>query len=166
MIKPIEGFEDRYMITDTGEVYSIFSKRFISKEIDHDGYYRVHLSKDNRKKHEKINRLVACAFLPNPENKPEVNHIDGNKTNNSVSNLEWCSHLENRKHAIATGLWDMNGEKSPNAKLTWDAVKQIRSEYIARDREHGGEALARRYGVSAPLILMVVHNKIWREKYE
>lgn len=73
-----------------------------------------------------VHRLVAFLFIENPENKPCVNHIDGNKLNNNVSNLEWCTHKENTKHAIDTGLLGFKyGEDNNSAKLTNNQVKEI-----------------------------------------
>lgn len=87
-----------------------------------DGYYRVDLYDGlGNRKTKRIHRLVADAFIPNTNNKPQVNHIDGNKKNNSVSNLEWATSSENMKHAYRTGLeaphatYGMRGHKNPNA---------------------------------------------------
>lgn len=73
----------------------------------------------------KVHRLVAQAFIPNPENKPQVNHIDGNGLNNRVDNLEWCTAGENKKHAYAIGYQSSTGSKNARAKLTEEGVLQI-----------------------------------------
>lgn len=101
---------DDYYITTTGEVYSRKSTRNplgrIKKiqQSNRDGYRCVHLSFGSRKKAKNINvhRLVAEAFIPNPENKPEINHINGNRADNRVENLEWCTQSENVRHSIYT----------------------------------------------------------------
>lgn len=86
-----------------------------------DGYLEVHLYRDGIRSHKRVHRLVAEAFIPNPDNKPEVNHKDGNKCNNSVDNLEWVNKSENMTHAYQTGLvkphasYGMLGHKNPNA---------------------------------------------------
>ena len=88
---------------------------------DKDGYLQVQLYKNGIRSHKRVHRLVAEAFIPNPNNKPEVNHKDGNKHNNSVDNLEWVDKSENMKHAFRTGLCKHNpnhkpmlGHKNPN----------------------------------------------------
>ena len=104
-MKPINNFTD-YFITEEGEVYSMkYGKKRLLKQQEHyKGYKVVSLTVNNKKTTLKIHRLVACAFLPNPENKEQVNHIDGNKKNNHVSNLEWSTQSENQIHAHRTGL--------------------------------------------------------------
>ena len=96
---PIEGFPD-YLITSQGRVLSLkYGKmRELKPRIDRDGYLDVLLYKNGKQYRISIHRLVAQAFIPKPENKSEVNHIDEDKTNNHVSNLEWMTHKENINH--------------------------------------------------------------------
>lgn len=95
----------RYDITMTGEVYSRITYEYMVGAPSFDGYPRVYIIGDNgRGRTEIVHRLVAKMFIPNPEHKPEVNHIDGNKTHNCVSNLEWVTGWENVAHALHTGL--------------------------------------------------------------
>jgi len=109
--KPIKDFEPDYLITPDGRVYSLKSKKYLRPGITGRGYYQVHLYKSGNRYPKRIARLVAQAFIPNPENKPEINHKDGIKVNNDVSNLEWVTSSENQLHAYATGL----KEKPPTA---------------------------------------------------
>lgn len=117
--KDIDGFGNKYAISDKGRVLSkarvvsnhtgTISKpdRILKISKDIKGYSRVFLSDCNgTTKFIPIHRLVAKAFIPNPDNKPQVNHIDGDKTNNHVSNLEWVTNRENQLHAVRTGLND------------------------------------------------------------
>ena len=89
-----------YVVTVKGEVYSLKRGRpyRLKSRIDHNGYCRVELCKNGKPKYIFAHRLVAEAFIPNPENKPYINHKDENKQNNSVANLEWCTAAENNKH--------------------------------------------------------------------
>jgi hypothetical protein len=90
---------DGYLISSVGDVWSNKLKRVIIPPTDKDGYPRIGLWKNQSVKKHFVHRLVAQAFIPNPDNKPVVNHINGNKTDNRVCNLEWCSVLENEQHS-------------------------------------------------------------------
>ena len=97
--KDIEGYEGKYQITSWGRVYSVDKEKFLRQEETEKGYLRVDLfDESGKRKHHKVHRLVAVAFIPNPENKPQVNHKDGNKKNNSITNLEWVTDEENKEH--------------------------------------------------------------------
>jgi hypothetical protein len=86
---------DNYLIFKEGMVFSIKRNIFLKEAMNKDGYKNVNLSKNGKQNFFRIHRLVALVYIPNPLNKPEVNHIDGNKLNNNVSNLEWNTHSEN-----------------------------------------------------------------------
>lgn len=115
---PITDFEDSYQVSDCGLVFSIprivvgsngtrypFKGKQLSQVLNAKlGYYICQLYRDNQQTTKYIHRLVAEAFVPNPENKPEVNHIDGDKTNNHFSNLKWVTSSENSFHAVKAGL--------------------------------------------------------------
>ena len=94
----IKGFEDRYLVSDIGQVWSLLRHRVLKPTIDKYGYEKVGLS-DGRKVHTRtVHRLVAQAFIPNPNNLPTVNHINENKTDNRSVNLEWSSIADNDNH--------------------------------------------------------------------
>lgn len=97
MIKDSEF--DGYSVTDDGEVYSKKTKRFLKKSSNHKGYFQVCLIVDGKKKTVRVHQLVARAFIPNPTKRKQINHIDGNKKNNCVENLEWCTNSENQIHS-------------------------------------------------------------------
>ncbi len=102
--KDIAGFDGLYQISNFGSVKRLGRNERTLKPRMCKGYETVCLCKNGIRHNRRINRLVALAFISNPENKPEVNHKDGNKRNNSVSNLEWCTSSENQIHAMRTGL--------------------------------------------------------------
>lgn len=107
--KDIKGYEGLYQISNYGNIRSIKRKnvrkdRILKSRLGSNGYYFIFLYKKSERKFFKINRLVAVAFIPNLENKPQVNHINGIKTDNRVENLEWVTARENINHALNTGL--------------------------------------------------------------
>lgn len=115
--KDIEDYKGLYQASNLGNVKSLSKiknnklvgkfktkEKILSAGIDSKGYYSVVLYKNGNKKVCSVHRLVAQTFIPNHENKPCVNHIDGNKLNNNVNNLEWCTYRENNLHALRTGL--------------------------------------------------------------
>lgn len=107
--KDIKEYEGKYQISNLGNVKALDYKRtkkekILKPRINSTGYMVVNLYKNAKFKTFKIHRLIAQAFIINPENKPCINHIDGNKLNNSIDNLEWCTYRENTIHAIKNGL--------------------------------------------------------------
>ena len=96
--KPVVGYEDLYEVSNLGRVWSVKKNIFRKLRKDRDGYLVVDLCKNGKKEWPQVHRLVAKAFIPNPENLPQVNHKDEDKTNNQVSNLEWCTPEQNNNH--------------------------------------------------------------------
>lgn len=103
--KPIDGYENLYEVSNYGRVKSLGNgksnnskERFLKASKEGNGYLRVGLSKDGKKKDFKVHRLVASAFIENPNNLPQINHIDEDKQNNHVSNLEWCTAEYNNNY--------------------------------------------------------------------
>ena len=149
-----------YAITEQGEVYNNKTKRYLKHSTSNTGYLTVYVDGKNRLLH----RLLAETFIPNPDNLPCVNHKDGNKLNNDLSNLEWCTYSHNNKHAYKTGLKNYaftGGENSANHKLTESEVKFIRENYKKNDAIYGGRALAKRFNVSDSCISSVMLGKSW-----
>jgi len=114
--KDIEGYNGIYQVSNYGNVYVIgrniirnnvnyfLKPKYMKCRYDLDGYLLVGLTKDKKQNTFRVHRLVCEAFIKNEFNKPQINHIDGNKSNNNISNLEWCTASENIKHAFKLGL--------------------------------------------------------------
>uniref|UniRef100_A0AAU8B862 Endonuclease n=1 Tax=Dulem virus 42 TaxID=3145760 RepID=A0AAU8B862_9CAUD len=112
LIKPIKGWEDKYLIYSDGRVYSFKSNKFLKPRMTMDGYERVALY-DNGKSYEyRVHRLVAEAFLENPDNLSQINHKDFNRRNNILENLEWCTNEENVKHSIDNNRLGFGNQKT------------------------------------------------------
>lgn len=105
--KEVEGTNGALLVSNSGRVKSLLRDgRILKPTQDSKGYLRLRVTIDREKRSYKVHRLVAMAFVDNPDNKPQVNHINGDKTDNRASNLEWVTNKENAHHAIKNGLWD------------------------------------------------------------
>ena len=96
----IEGFPNYHILSD-GRVFNVSTLKFMKTHVDTNGYPKISISNKGIRKTCKIHRLVAYYFIPNPENKPQVDHIDGNPQNNSIENLRWCDHSQNQQNSSA-----------------------------------------------------------------
>ena len=102
--QPIKNYEEKYLVSPYGEVYSIKSKRLLTPQLTEKGYLTVELRKNRKRKVARVHRIVAEVFIANPDSLKEINHKDGNKQNNHISNLEWSTRSDNVKHAYKMGL--------------------------------------------------------------
>ena len=115
--KDIKGYQGLYQVSNLGRIKSIKRNIFLKAHTNSKGYLVVSLSKNNSLSTYRIHRLVAETFIPNLENKPQVNHINGIKSDNRIDNLEWCTNSENQKHAFKNGLQkSVVGNSNPNSK--------------------------------------------------
>lgn len=127
--------------------------------INNHGYANVGLYVNANENITKVHRLVSIAFIPNPNDYPFVNHIDGIKTNNHVNNLEWCTRLHNVRHAFANGLMvSVSGSKHGGSKLTEEDVIGIRIRLSLGESKKG---IARLYGVSDTQIDRIGKKVSW-----
>lgn len=150
------------MVSNIGNVKRLKSKwvlneRLIGRLVDRDGYFRRTLCKNSLSKQITEHRLVATTFIENPENKLTINHINGIKTDNRVENLEWNTNLENKQHAVSSGLTNLKGTNHPRCKLSDKDVLEIREIGFSQTRT----ALSKKYGVSRITILRIIKRSNW-----
>ena len=169
--KDIQGFEG-YQVSNIGRVkrkfykrwielnksYASFPEHFIKPYNDKDGYLKVRLHENGKSKAFFIHRLISIAFIPNPENKPQVNHKDGIKDNNIVYNLEWVTASEQRQHAYDTGLQSAQGEKNGQSKLTREQVGEIRIMY---SYGYTQQNIADKYDISRAHVSGILNYNYW-----
>lgn len=175
--RPVAGYEGSYEVSNMGRIKSldryitvqshvggnqyqkhfdapaktVFRKGRVLKPKDYRGYKSVNLGR----KSFKVHRLVAQAFIPNPKNKPNINHIDNNPGNNVCFNLEWCTQKENMQHAVRQNRM-INGEKVSTAKLSEGDIRKIRSSSLPT-RE-----LVKIYNVHRRHISRIKRNIQWK----
>jgi hypothetical protein len=147
-----------YYITEDGKIFR--NNNELSTSITNKGYKTFRMSNNGIRKHLSIHRAVAELYVPNPNNLPQVDHIDTNKLNNHYTNLEWVTNKENRYRAINNNLMKV-GEDYYNTKLTEEDIKWIREHYIAKHPEFGGRPLSKKFGVGEAQISRIIHNKTW-----
>ena len=152
--------EDCYMVFSNGTIFNKLTGYKLKPAKGDKGYLQVDLNGTIYLMH----RLVAESFIPNPLNKPCVNHINGYKTDNRAENLEWATHAENNQHAYDNGLTHaVCGERHYASKLTQDEVREIRKLYKTNKPEYSQANLARKYGVGPTTMHAIVHNKRYKE---
>jgi hypothetical protein len=159
---PINGYEGVYEVSDKGDVKSL-ARKIILKPSEKSIYPQVNLSKGGSYKTFKIHRLVAGAFIENHYNLEQVNHIDGNKKNNNVANLEWVTRSDNVIHAYKIGLMKKpKGELNGNSKLKETDISQIIELY--NDKSWTSSEIAKSYDVSRVHVERIIRNKSWIKK--
>ncbi len=161
--KDVVGYENYFMVSDLGRVYSKRTSKILKQTISKTGYSTFATKIGGRKGKSrcfKVHRLVAEAFVFNFENKPFVNHKDGNKLNNVSENLEWCTKSENTIHALEKGLLiPLRMEESPHAKLDMIRAEKIRLEYSEEKITH--RELAKKYKVGKTTIQNILADERW-----
>ena len=169
VFEDLKGYEDSYQISDSGRIFTkrrlignqIYYGKELIPQLTSDGYLKVTLSNNCKSKKYYLHRLVAIQFLDNLDNLPQVNHIDGNKLNNSITNLEWCTKQENQNHAIRTGLMQ-RGQERPSAKLTEQQVLEIyKLKGVLKAQD-----IADTYKVSKNTINCILRGSKWKYLYK
>lgn len=154
IFKQVPDYE-LYLCSNYGRVFSIKSEKFLKPTPDKDGYLQVAFHKNGKEKKAKVHRVVAELFIPNPDNKREVNHVNGIKSDNRADNLEWCTRSENAIHAYKTGLMK-SGEERYNAKLTAAQVLEIRAGNLTTVE------LAKKFNVDGATISYIQRGKKYK----
>ena len=158
-----------YQVSNLGRVRSLDRpgnnnsiKGKVLKPSDNKGYLRVSLYKNGKSNNwQYVHRLVASAFISNPENKPQVNHKNFCKSDNCIENLEWATKQEDATHLANSGR--IAGENSSRVKLNWAKVNKVREEYL-NNTKNSCLTLAKKYNISKSVITQIIHNEIWTDK--
>lgn len=172
--KNIPKFKNEYQISDMGRIRSVLKvivksdnskytrrSKVLKPDIKHDGYARGAVSLVGKMIPYKIHRLVAIAFIPNPENKKTVNHINGIKTDNRAVNLEWNTQQENVTHSHKHGLaYILKGSEIGNSILKENQVVEIRAKFVPRI--YTRKKLANEYGVTEATIKDILGGRTWK----
>ena len=180
--KPVTGYEKFYEVSNQGRVRSLtrtvtrrnrwnpdkplihIREGRLLRLIDADGYKYLPLTKNDKQSNYRVHRLVAIAFIPNPENKPEINHIDKVRDNNRVENLEWCTHSENMQHACRTFPFRNysnrpRGEKS--ATSIWTDRDVIGMRKMHKEGKNRMEIM-KVYNIKKPTLDCILYNRTWK----
>lgn len=157
--RDIIGYESHYEISNLGRVRNKRTGRFIVTKQGKLGYPKVNLWKSNKYKTILIHRLIGIHFIPNPLNYKEINHIDGNRTNNSIENLEWVSRKQNCIHAVETGLVPL-GQARRNSKLTNAQAMEIYK--LSHSGTMKRQEIANMFQISTTQVSQIKNKREWR----
>ena len=164
-MKDIIGYEGLYAVTQDGKVWSYPKERsskngmFLKPFKMKNGYLIISLCKDSVKRY-LVHRLIATAYLTNADLLPQVNHINGNRSDNRVANLEWVNNSGNMQNAIKRGSFDRKGSKHPLSKLTEKKVARIKK--LLEEGKLNQRQIAKVYGVTFGLINQIHKGGIWK----
>lgn len=169
--RDIPGLNGKYQVSSFSRARSITNRgiKIIRGHKGKRGYYDLRVYINKKYGHMTLHRALALAFIPNPENKREVNHIDMNRANNALSNLEWATPKENINHSKIRGQFKKrdeflskiySGENCRFAKLSWEDVNLIRNIYSKGETTH--RDLAIRFSISRSNIENILRNKTWK----
>lgn len=149
-----------YYATEDGKIYSEYSKKFLTKHLDKDGYEKVRLVSEDGRHTYSVHRLILETFNPieNSQNK-QVNHKDGDKQNNNLQNLEWVSCSENQKHAHQLNLKNQKGQNNNQSKLTESQVLEIIELILSK--QYTLVEIGKKYGVCGDTIGAIKNKHNW-----
>lgn len=157
-MEKIKGYS-YYYISKSGQVLSTWFKvqKYKKLQKDKDGYSVIKLNRNGTAYNHKVHRLVAEAYIPNPKNLPQINHKNGIKTDNRVENLEWCTNIENARHARKLGLIDTAGQKCAFSKLTNKQAQKI----LALKGTATQTEIAKMFAVDRKTINRIYNGRTW-----
>ena len=154
---PLENENLEYYATDSGYIYNSSGRR-LKLEVSNTGYLRVVL---RDRKHYSVHRLIGKTFIPNPENLPEINHLDGDRRNNNKKNLAWTTRSQNQKHAYDNGLQvSKKGEDTNLSKLKETEVLEIRKLYSTGDYSY--TKLGKLFNTCRVNVFKIVKRETWK----
>lgn len=152
----------RYLVNENGQIYSEIRKRFLKPYLNPNGYYLIDINHRGIAYTRQVHRLVALAFIPNPNRLETVNHKDGNKANNTVYNLEWMTRLDNVRHAWETGLVKPRyGTDNPACVYTEEQIHQVCQMLEVGDISN--KCIALTVGVNVSLIRDIKFRGKWKQ---
>jgi len=155
----------QYEINENGVLRRTETKEIRKLQVSYKGYLvsRLSLGSEKLQKSISIHRAVICTFTDNIDFSLQVNHKDGDKTNNNLNNLEWCTCKENIQHANKNHLIKRNfGSEHHNSKLTEKDVLYIKKNYVFGDVNYGAKALGKKFKVDQTTISLIIKNKTWK----
>ena len=155
-------YVDKYYVSNSGLIKNNNTGRILRPRLDKRGYVKHSLSVNGEIITVYPHRLVGLLFVEGFEEGLTIDHIDGNKLNNHLSNLEWVSNTENISRAHKMGLHDTRGERNGNAKLTEKDVIWIREHYIKKDKDYGTKAIAQKYNIGETTVREIISGKKWK----
>lgn len=152
-----KSISDNYEASDDGHIRRKKTKHILHEFVGKDGYLRTQFDGKSRTVH----RVIANAFIDKINGKDFVNHKDGNKKNNQVENLEWCTRSENMYHAYSHNLKTQKGEANSRCKLSKSDVRFIKKYYKPGNKKYGAKALSIKFGVAPQTISAVISGQNW-----
>lgn len=166
--RDIEGFDGMYQVSNLGRVKSLYRTtkeiteegRILKASIGKRGYWYVALFKDGKNHTKTVHRLMANAFMPNPDNLPNINHISGIRSDNRLENFEWCTQKQNMHHAFRTGLVNNTGEMNGMSLLTEGDVVQIK--HTLKNGYFNLQDIADEYNISLTAIYDIKAGRTWK----